>query len=261
MIQDEELTSFLDGETDAERTQAIEAALKVDGDLRTRLERLRLSNNDVKAAFGALLAMPASERLAASIRAAAARSAPAEPAEVIPFKARPPAARRWAWPASVAAALVGGVLVGQLAGQAISPDASDWLSGGKGAPRAGTALAAGLSGASSGVAFALPGERKATPVLTFASQSGQLCRQFEIAGSGTRQSGLACRSAADAWRLVALTSVAHATGGGDFQTAAGPGSDPVSAVADRLIKGEPMDAAQEAAALRAGASRSGTPAR
>jgi len=260
MIQDEELTAYLDGETDAERTRAIEAALEVDGDLRARLERLQRSNKDVQAAFGALLAMPASDRLAASIRAAAERSAPAQPAEVIPFKARGSAPRRWAWPASIAAALVGGVLVGQLAGQAISPDGSDWLSGGKGAPRAGTALAAGLSGASSGVAFALPGQRKATPVLTFASQSGELCRQFQIAGQGTQQSGLACRSGADAWRLVALTSAPHA-GGGEFQTAAGPGADPVSAVADRLIKGEPMDAAQEAAALRGGASRSGIPAR
>jgi hypothetical protein len=111
------------------------------------------------------------------------------------------------------------------------------------------------------VAFALPGGRNATAVLTFASQSGELCRQFEIAGRGARQSGLACRSGADAWRLVALTSAGPTAGAGDYQTAGGPGADPVSAVADRLIKGEPMDATQEAAALRGAASRSGTPAR
>jgi hypothetical protein len=50
------------------------------------------------------------------------------------------------------------------------------------------------------------------------------------------------------------------TAGGDYRTASGAGDDPVSAMTDRLIKGEPLDAAGEAAALQA-TSRSAPQAR
>ena len=255
MIRDEDLAVYLDGETDAERTRAIEAALNVDADLRARLGRLQRSDHDVKAAFDRLLDSPVPDRLLQSVRAAAAVQAPLQPTgEVVALRPRrsPP---RWAWPASIAAALVGGVLVGNLAGPVVADRGADWRATAGSPPQAVGALAAGLSGSPSGVAVSLPGGRKAKPVLTFASRSGQLCRQFDITGGATAQRGLACRSGTDAWRLVALTSAAHGAGAGDYQTAAGPGSDPVSALADRLIQGEPMDAAQEAAALKAAALR------
>jgi hypothetical protein len=258
MIRDEDLAVYLDGETDPERTRAIEVALTADPDLRARLDRLRRSDHDVKAAFDALLESPVPDRLLQSVRAAAAQTSPT--AEVVALASRRRPAPRWAWPASIAAALVGGVLVGSLAGPVVADRNADWLPAASGAPQAGAAVAAGLSSSPSGAAFSLPRGRRATPVLTFASQSGALCRQFDIADAGASQHGLACRSGADTWRLVALTPDDRSPGG-DYRTAAGPGSDPVSALADRLIKGEPMDAAQEAAALRAPAARSGTPAR
>jgi hypothetical protein len=261
MIRDEDLAIYLDGETDPERTRAIEAALTTDPALRARLDRLQRSDHDVKAAFDTLLERPVPDRLLQSVRAAAAAQAsPPRTAEVVALAPRRRPAARWAWPASIAAALVGGVLVGNLVGPVAADRSADWLPAGSGAPQAGAALAAGLSSSPSGIAFRLPKGRQATAVLTFASQAGALCRQFDIAGAGAAQRGLACRSGADGWRLVALTTSAHGAGG-DYKTAAGPGSDPVSALADRLIAGEPMDAAQEAAALKAPAARSGTQAR
>jgi hypothetical protein len=267
MIRDEDLAVYLDGEADPERTRAIEAALTADPDLRARLDRLQRSDADVKAAFDGLLDSPVPDRLVQAVRAAStARTAPhvvaEQTAEVIPLRPRRREAGRWAWPASIAAALIGGVLVGSLVGPGLGERGADWRAAGPGAPQARAALAAGLSRSPSGVAFNLAGGRKATPVLTFASRSGDLCRQFDIAGAGAgaAERGLACRSSGAAWRLVALTSGGHAPAG-DYRTAAGPGSDPVSAMADRLIRGEPMDAAQEAAALGASAARSGTPAR
>jgi hypothetical protein len=261
MIGDEDLAVYLDGETDPERTRAIEAALSADPALRARLDGLRRGDRDVKAAFDALLESPVPDRLLQSVRAAAAAHEPAaRTAEVIALRPRRQPAAPWAWPASIAAALVGGVLVGTLVGPVVAERGADWRPAGSGAPQAGAALAAGLSSSPSGVAFRLPRDRRATPALTFASQSGALCRQFDIVGVGASQRGLACRSGNDAWRLVALTSADHGAGG-DYRTAAGPGDDPVSALADRLIKGEPMDAAQEAAALKAPVARSGTPVR
>jgi hypothetical protein len=263
MIRDEDLAVYLDGETDPERTQAIEAALMADPTLRARLKRLQRSDRDVKAAFDTLLDSPVPDRLLQSVRAAAATQAsPVHAAEVIALSPRRRQAPRWAWPASIAAALVGGVLVGNLVGPVGADRGADWQPARSGAPQAGAVLAAGLSSSPSGVAFRLPKGRQATPVLTFASQSGALCRQFDIAGGGVSQQGLACRAGGEGWRLVALTPGSHGASG-DYKTAAGPGpgADPVSALADRLIKGEPMDAAQEAAALKASPAKSGTPAR
>lgn len=128
---------------------------------------------------------------------------------------------------------------------------ADWVSrAGDSAPQAGPAMAAALRGAASGVHFTLASGRTLTPVMTFASRDGSLCRQFDVAAAQDRQRGLACRTPHQAWRLVILTTTASATSSGDYRVASGPGDDPVSAMADRLIRGEPMDAAAETAALR-----------
>lgn len=251
MIPDEDLTAFLDGELDEVSSRRIEAALVTDAALRERLERLNGADDAVRAAFGAALNEGRTRQLEDAIRAAVAgrATAPAATAEVLPF-ARPvrkPA--RWAWPAAMAATLAMGVLVGRTI-LPVAQGGGDWVSpAGAGAPTAGPRLATALSRTPSGVAFDLADKRKGQVSLTFASASGDLCRQFEITDAAGRQDALACRRGHEAWRLVALAATAPA-GGGAFRTAAGPGEDPVSAVADRLIAGEPMDAAQEAAALR-----------
>jgi hypothetical protein len=111
-------------------------------------------------------------------------------------------------------------------------------------------MAAALATAPSGAHVTLASGRTFTPVMTFASRDGGLCRQFGLDGPGGREAGLACRTDGKAWRLAAMAAGAPAASAGGYRTAAGPGDDAVSAMADRLIQGEPMDAAAEAAALR-----------
>lgn len=252
MIRDEDLTAFLDGELDDVSSRRIEAALATDAALRDRMDRLNRADEAVRSAFGAALNEGRTQSMEDAIRAAVAGHAKASPAtaEVLPFARPARAAPRWVWPVMMAATLVMGVLVGRTI-TPITNSGGDWISpAGTGAPAAGPRLASALSRTPSGVAFDLADNRKGQVSLTFASASGDLCRQFEITDAAGRQDALACRSGRADWRLVALTSTARAGPGGAFRTAAGPGEDPVSAMADRLIAGEPMDAAQEAAALR-----------
>ena len=250
MITQDQLSAYLDGETTAKEAKAIEAALEADGDLRARLDRLQRNDQEVTAAMDSLLERPVPDRLAEAIRAGTAARRP----QPLNDNAAAPAPRRgWAqraiWPSAIAAALVGGVMIGQLAPSgALRGGDADWTSA-AGAPQAGKAMAMALSTATSGAHVTLAANRTMTPVMTFASRDGGLCRQFEVNGAAGGQNGLACRAAGKAWRLVALVDAPAASGGG-YRTAAGPGGDAVSAVADRLIQGEPMDAAAEAAALR-----------
>jgi len=174
-------------------------------------------------------------------------------ADAAPSRRAGPARRAW-WPAAIAAALVAGVMIGHWTPIGASGGA-EWASpAGGGAPQAGERLAVALGATPSGAHVLVASGRTMTPVMTFISQDGSLCRQFELASGQSRQDGLACRAGRDAWRLVALTPAAQQatwpSSGGGYRTAAGPGDDAVSAMAGRLIRGEPMDAAAEAAALR-----------
>lgn len=54
-FSDEELTAFLDGENEHAPIAEIEAQLRIDSNLRTRLETLRLNSGDITEAFNTLL--------------------------------------------------------------------------------------------------------------------------------------------------------------------------------------------------------------
>jgi negative regulator of sigma E activity len=248
MISHEQLSAYLDGEATPSEVQEIEAALEANAGLRDRLDRLQRGDAEVQAAMNALLERPAPDRLAQAVRAAAANPDPRSLGEnVVALKTRAPLARRALWPVAIAASLVAGVMIGHLSPS--GPGSVDWTSS-PGGPQAGKAMSLALDVAASGAHATLASGRTMTPVMTFTSRDGSLCRQFEVAGAGGRQSGLACRADPKTWRLVALMASGPAGPAGGYRTAAGPGDDAVSAVSDRLIKGEPMDAAAEAAALK-----------
>lgn len=81
--------------------------------------------------------------------------------------------------------------------------------------------------------------------LTFRDKSGEVCRTF----SGKLGTGLACRDGEE-WRLLSIFGPASGAST-DYRMAAG--DDPrMSEYVDRLIAGEPLDAAGEKAAMDAG---------
>lgn len=81
--------------------------------------------------------------------------------------------------------------------------------------------------------------------LTFRNEQGQLCRTF----SGSAATGLACRDGVY-WRIEGLYRASDATAG-DYRMAAGADSG-LAALVERMIVGEPLDAAGEAAARQSG---------
>ncbi|HEX2817999.1 MAG TPA: hypothetical protein VHN39_16525 [Phenylobacterium sp.] len=251
MITPEDLSAYLDGEAPDSKVRDIEAALQVDAGLRGKIDRMQAKDREIKAAMDSLLERPVPDRLAEAVRASLAATGPQPQNDnVVALKPRLGWTSRALWPTAIAAALVGGVMIGQVL-PLRTPDAVEWTSDrSTGVPMAGKAIAAALSTATSGAHVTLAANRTMTPVMTFASRDGSLCRQFELAEPAGRQNGLACRGDRAAWRLVALASTGVAASAGGYRTASGAGEDAVSAMADRLIKGEPMDATAEAAALR-----------
>ena len=241
MIEPQLLEAYCDGEASEADVRRIEAEMAGNPDLVAEVDRLFAQRAAVRAAYDDVLAAPVPDRtvdlIRARLSAAPASAAAATADNVVAFPARGAPARGrlqqlW-WPAAIAASLVVGVFGGQrLAPQApVRPDAAP------------AALAAALDQTPSGQARTVGAERFQVS-LSFADHRGDPCRQFVLQGSARNLSGLACRRA-DGWRLQALIA-GPATHGADFQTAAGPGEDAVSRIADGLIAGEPFDQAEEA---------------
>lgn len=244
MFQTQLLEAYCDGEAAEEDVRRIEAEMANDPDLVARIDRLFAQRAAVHAAFEDFLARPADDRTEQMIRARlAAPAAAPEPApdlatdNVVAFPARgaraPGRLQQLWWPAAIAASLVIGVFGGRMIAppQTVNPDAAP------------AALAAALDQTPSGQARTVGAERFQVS-LSFADRTGAPCRQFALRGETRDLSGLACRRS-DGWRLQALIS-GPASQGSDFQTAAGPGEDAVSRIADGMIAGAPFDQAEEA---------------
>ncbi|MBX7247991.1 MAG: hypothetical protein K1X35_02960 [Caulobacteraceae bacterium] len=240
MITREQLMAYVDGEAEPAEARAVEKAMEEDPAIRAEIEALRAGAHSVRAAFPEPTPTPADEHLAELIRARLAGSG-----EVVDLSARRAARAAWvrraAWPAAIAASLIVGISAGWLA-----KHSDPGLIGPGGA--ASRSLAGALSAAPSGRLEKISADASVRPVISFRTADGQACRQFAIEGKAP-MSGLACRDGS-AWRVRAL---AETTGrSGAYTTAEGPGEDHVSEMVDGLIAGEPMDAAQEAAAISAG---------
>ena len=239
---DETLMAYADGELDEAQRAAIAAAIKQDPELARRVERHRALRAEVAGAYATVMDQPVPERLLA---AAGARATDRErrPAEVLQFptRATPPAARRWGVPqwAGMAASLLLGVL---LSWRLFAPGDEMLMASEGGALVARGALASALDQQLAGT------QRDTDPVLvgiSFRAQDGGYCRSFTLREAAT--AGLACRVDGE-WN-IAVTSDAPASG--DLRQAQSPPSAVLQAIEGR-ISGEPLDAAGEEAALRAG---------
>lgn len=248
MITDEELMSFVDGEANPELIDLIEAQLEIDPDLRLRLDQMSGVTALVREAFAPVLDRPVPEHLAQKVEALVrAAEQPAPGARIIQFPTSRIRPRSWAVPSAIAAALVMGVLLGRT-GLPMTSQA-DWLTEpGRESPVAGKPIAIALSRTPSGQSRALSEGRQIIPMISFKTAQGDLCRQFRFIGPQDTHSGVACRGEQGQWRLVALT-VGESLQGNGYETAAGPGEDPVSMMVDRMIAGEPLDAKAEAETL------------
>jgi hypothetical protein len=222
----ETLMAYADGELDGETRRSIEAAMATDPELAREVDRHRALRAEVGQAFAGVLDEAVPDRL---LRAAK--------------KTRAAPRRQWSWPewTSIAASLVIGVLAGRVM---LQPDGASGLvaAGGDGRIVASGALAQALSQQLS--------SDDASDIdigLTFRDKSGEYCRTFGARSATAPVVGFACRDA-ETWRIDMLSTTPRAESGGDYRMASTQLPAPVvQAIAERM-RGEALDADEEAVA-------------
>ena len=236
-IDDEMLMAYADGELGSEARQAVDQALAADALLRERLETQRRLRASLTGHYGPVASEPVPDRLLAML---GAEPAPSDVPSLAAARARRQAPRTQSWFnwGAIAASLAVGVLGGQMLREQGPVGSQDGMLVAQGR------LAADLD---SRLASAQAGDTRIG--LTFADREGRVCRTFDA----SELSGLACRTGGS-WNLV--TTAAPAGQSTQYRQA---GSAAVMETAQRIMAGEPMDAADEKAAMEAGWQLSATP--
>ena len=234
-IPEETLMAYVDGELDPAARAQVEAAMRDDPQIATRVAQQRELKAKIQQAYAADLTEAVPERLVAASRAATASNSSR-------VRRRQP---QWRPMGSMAASLLIGVAVGFLAWR--NSD-SNMIQNAHGALVAGGPLAQGLSSQ-------LAGDRSPTPAveigLSFMAKSGDYCRTFTIVGKAS-SAGLACRHA-QRWEVRALAqSGAMPDGGSEYRTASSSLPPAIASAVEEQISGEPLDRTGEIAARKAG---------
>ncbi|MAK61238.1 MAG: hypothetical protein CMK09_09695 [Ponticaulis sp.] len=228
---DQQLCAYLDGELAEEDVRALDEALKTDARLREALARLQNVDVVLSETFGDIADEPVPEHILALVRDAAEPAASAQVITLAPWKAR---LAEMARPASLAASLLVGMLVGaQLFNASVE---NTGLSAGP--VESGSFLFAALEQTPSGET-----ENGLSPSLSFASQTG-VCREVR----SSSQRALACRENAT-WSVLVVTQEAPQTDMSGYQTASSQTSLVFDILADQLMVSPPMSAEAEAARI------------
>lgn len=226
-IDAETLMAYADGELDMISAKRVEKAIEADPALGEQVEQHRRLRAALKGAFDPVMARPVPETLEAMIRDSAKVTA-------IETARKPAIATHW-WrnAGAVAAALVVGVMVGQL----VRP-VSEITADGTSVMASGSVLQA-----LDGQLASTQGDAPVRMLVTFENAEKQYCRAFETRA----QTGIACREA-EGWQIRLLRSDGEAQKSQYRQA----GSLDVIAEAQELAVGEPLDAEGEAAARAKG---------
>jgi hypothetical protein len=222
-IGEEELMAYCDGELDPIAAKRVERAASQAPDLQRQLEAHKSLRETIHRCFDPVMDEEIPDRLTRLLSAAPADN-------LLPFRtARRPAQPLWAKLVALAATFAVGIVAGQLTTGASGPLAveEDRL-----VARGDLhhALEAQL-------ASNQPQDAPSRIGISFASQSGAICRTFETSALA----GIACRKTED-WNLI-LTTPSERGSGGDYRQAGAPHI--VMEAAQELIAGEPFDASEE----------------
>ena len=224
MTEEEEFFAWLDGELDGAAAARVEARVAADPALTEQARAHRTLGQTLRGVFDPLLAAPVPDRVAAP------------PIDFLAARERRSSARfgipQWA---AMAATLALGLGLGTVAGDR-GGETPIVIEGGR-------MIAAAALGEALDTQLASAGDQRgATRIgLSFRDRNNALCRSFE----GKAATGLACRDGGQ-WQIEGLYR-AEGAAARDYRMAAG--SDPrLAALIDKIIAGEPLDAAGERAA-------------
>jgi hypothetical protein len=231
-IPEETLMAYVDNELDPAARAQVEAAMRDDPQIETRVAQQRELKAKIQQAYAAELTEAVPGRLVEAARAATASRSSR-------LRWRQP---QWRPIVSMAASLLIGVGVGFLAWR--NSD-SNMIQNAHGALVAGGPLAQGLSSQ-------LAGERSPASAveigLSFLAKSGDYCRTFTILGTNA---GLACRHA-QRWEVRALAqSGAVKDDGSGYRMASSSLPPAIATAVEEQISGEPLDRTGEIAARKA----------
>jgi anti-sigma factor RsiW len=236
---DETLMAFADGELGPAEAASVAAAAATDAALAARIDTFRAS----RARIATLrIDTPPPDALVARIRAldAAGAAAPSPAAQVLPFTPRP-RAPMWQLPLAACVALLAGLAIG-----AFLPRTDDSAGTGP-AILAMSGLDDALAALASGDSVTLAGGARLTAISSFETETGDLCREIEIAApQGTTTAAIACRAPAGWETRLALV----AEGGADGYAPAGS-LDALDAWLAANGAGAPLSPGEEAARLAA----------
>lgn len=240
LTDDETLIAYVDGELDETARAAFEARLAADPELAARVDAHRSLNARLSAAFGPIADEPIPANLKALFEQPPAQTAPPPAGEVIAFaprkKAETPKATLPPMLGKVAA-LAACLVVGFGAMMLFAPNEGDYRTEGQHLVAQG-ALERSLS-------RQLAADSGSTAIgLTFADQSGALCRTFTTSAN----EGLACHQNGK-WRIEALMAKAEQ---GEFRQA---GSSLILQAVDARLSGDVFDAEAERKARDGGWTR------
>ncbi|SEP77665.1 hypothetical protein SAMN04488038_101453 [Solimonas aquatica] len=223
-LTDEILGAWLDGELPAAQREAVRLALEADPGAQARVERLRTLDARLRQAF----ALPQTQKpdpLAALLLAAPDEAAVPGGGQRRPRRHR--AGLRWALAASLALAVLGGLLSLRLKSPAESLQlALEQLPSGQQRDDAGV---------------------RTRPILSFRADDGRWCRMFEQSGKSGTLEGLACRQDGR-WQILAQAR--GAADALDFRAAGGDGG--LDAEMNRLGQAPTLEAAAERSLIAQG---------
>ncbi|UPT61146.1 MAG: hypothetical protein M0D54_11820 [Hyphomonadaceae bacterium JAD_PAG50586_4] len=183
MLNDELISAFLDNELDAEQRAHVEEMLRRDKGAAARLERMRATDILLKRALPPVLNNETDAVAATTIR-----------------NGRVTGRKRWATQcAAIAASMLFGAFVSRWAGTPEPMHRAYEIT-----PQQAHLLETAPSGAVRQV-----GAGSFEVVLSLQTEAGQLCRQFRLTRDTHSTDVLACRSEADAWRMVVSAAAAR----------------------------------------------------
>ena len=234
MSDDDRLNGFLDGELDTGQLAEMKSRFERDTATSARLERMRETDELVRAAFDGPMQEGVPDRFSAAIDRGLARSVGA--LVLVDEIHQPVAANdnikvRWRTGGAMAASLALGLLLGSQIMPKRDNDA---------------ALSLALDSTPSAKTTLLESGESLTPQLSFARVGGGYCRSFILANVSANKAGLACKTGRT-WSIEALIPAATA-GSADqgYVLAEGPVTPGLEAIIGDLRAGDPLDKAAEA---------------
>ncbi len=232
---DEMLIAYADGELSGEEARAVEAQLRNRPDLQAFVERQRALRRGIESAFAPLMNEDVPDRIMNALartpvshrwrlRRALNEAARLVSSRQFVFRSALPAA----------AALACGIFLGIV----VAPQGAFRVDRETGGIFAQGELAATLDDR---LASAQTAGESIRVGISFKAKDGHYCRTFQKAGAASSLAGVACR-AAQGWSVAALATTPAEQGA---YRMAGAMPAVIRGTVDKLISGEPLDAAGE----------------